>query len=103
MYHQLSLRGKKTKENKFKKHDQVAAEIIYFANCILNNEDPEPSGNEGLADLRVIEAIQKSAQESGKAVPIQNIPTTRKPTILQKIIKPAHDQPPVVHAESPHR
>ena len=33
-----------------------------FAACIREDRDPEPSGREGLADLRVIEAIEASAR-----------------------------------------
>jgi glucose-fructose oxidoreductase len=103
LHHELSLRGKKTKKNKFPRRGQIAAEITYFAKCILNKKDPEPSGYEGLADLRIIEAIQKSAQEGGKAIAVHNIPPTRKPTIRQGITKPAHKKPSVIHVKSPHR
>ena len=52
----------KTKQRKFKKRDQVAPELDEFAACIREDRDPQPSGREGLADLRVIEAIEASAR-----------------------------------------
>lgn len=53
--------GDKKEEREFEMRDQFAPELTYFSNCVLNNLPPEPSGVEGLADLRVIEAIRKSA------------------------------------------
>ena len=38
-----------------------APEIARFSNCILEDATPEPSGQEGLADVRVMEAIVRSA------------------------------------------
>jgi predicted dehydrogenase len=46
------------------KYDAVnhfAAEMDHFADCILNDKQPLTPGEEGLADLRVMEAIYKSA------------------------------------------
>jgi predicted dehydrogenase len=50
------------KKQVFKKRDQFAAELVYFSNCILNNKQPEPSGREGLADVRIIQALLRSAK-----------------------------------------
>jgi glucose-fructose oxidoreductase len=48
------------KTTKFKHRDQVAAELVYFADCVLKNKKPEPSGVEGLIDVRIIDAIRRS-------------------------------------------
>ena len=53
---ELTVQGKST-ETRYKKRDQVGAEIAYFADCVLNNRDPEPDGYEGLADVLIIDAI----------------------------------------------
>ena len=37
--------------------------IKYFINCVLNNREPLPNGNDGLAATRIIEAIDKSLKE----------------------------------------
>ena len=42
--------------------DQFAPEIKYFSDCILNGREPEPSGEEGMLDVRVIEAVLESAR-----------------------------------------
>jgi glucose-fructose oxidoreductase len=89
-----------TKTRTFTKRDQIAAEIAYFAKCIRENIDPEPSGWEGLADVRIIQAIQSSAR-FGRAVPIDPIPTRRRPDLGQEIRVPAHDMPPLVDVEQP--
>jgi predicted dehydrogenase len=47
----------------FEPTDQRAAEISYFSSCILQDRSPEPSGIEGLEDVRVIEAIYRSARD----------------------------------------
>ena len=40
----------------FPKRDQVAAELLRFSECVLSGREPEPSGREGLADVRIIRA-----------------------------------------------
>lgn len=54
-------RGGKKETHKTPKRDQFAPELIHFSDCVLQNKDPRPTGDEGLADLRVIEAITESA------------------------------------------
>ncbi len=58
---QITINQEKQEES-FSAGDQFAAEIIYFSDCVLNNKEPEPSGEEGLADVRIIRAIYESAQ-----------------------------------------
>lgn len=53
---QITINQEKQEES-FSAGDQFAAEIIYFSDCVLNNKEPELSGEEGLADVRVIRAI----------------------------------------------
>ncbi|WP_420144257.1 Gfo/Idh/MocA family protein [Sphingobium sp.] len=43
--------------------NQFAGQLDHLAECILRDETPIVAGEEGLADLRVIEAIYKSAAE----------------------------------------
>ncbi len=42
--------------------NQFAAEIDHFSDCILNGRAPRSPGEEGLADIRVIEAITRAIQ-----------------------------------------
>ncbi|HEY4309659.1 MAG TPA: hypothetical protein VGN12_09440 [Pirellulales bacterium] len=46
----------KSKTTTFKHRYQIAAEIIYSSDCIRKNKKPEPSGQEGLLDVRIIDA-----------------------------------------------
>jgi predicted dehydrogenase len=99
----LSMRiqlGEKSETRKFPKRDQFAAEISYFSDCILKNKQPEPSGEEGLADVRIIEAIYESAA-SGKAVRLAPLSKKQRPTPSQEIQRPAHEKPRTVDVESP--
>jgi predicted dehydrogenase len=56
-------------------HDQFAPQLDYFTNCILKDKEPEPSGLEGLIDVAIIEALQRSAR-SGKSVRV-TVPSKR--------------------------
>ena len=92
--------GHKKQRRKFPKHDQFAAELIYFSDCILKNKDPEPSGVEGLADVRIIRALYRSA-EIGNSVELPAIAKRKRPTSEQGITRPAISKPKLVSAESP--
>ena len=35
----------------------------YFSDCVLTGREPEPSGREGLADVRIIRALYRSARD----------------------------------------
>lgn len=97
--HQLTI-GEKTTTRRFRKRDQFASELIYFSGCILKDKEPEPSGWEGLADVRIIRAIYQSAR-TGKVVELAAFPNKKKPSMRQEIHRPAHGKPAVVNAESP--
>lgn len=92
--------GEKTNSKKYPKRDQFAAEIEYFSDCILNDEEPEPSGLEGLADVCVVEAIYESAR-TNKFVELPELPEKKGPSVRMKIDRPGHDKPKPVRAKSP--
>ena len=52
----------KTKERTFRRSDQFAPELLSFSDCILSGRNPEPSGEEGMNDVRIIEALLQSAK-----------------------------------------
>ena len=82
------------------KHDQFGAELLYFSQCVLDNKDPEPDGREGLADVRIVEAVLQSMR-SGQAVKLEPFEKSRRPDEGQKIeLTPVRPRE-VVHAESP--
>jgi len=84
----------------FKARDQFAAELLYFSSCLLDNEDPEPSGEEGFADVRVLRAIEASVR--GQApVSLQPFDRSRRPTPRQEIQRPPTRKPDLVNAKGP--
>ncbi len=93
-------KGDQTKKRKFPKRDQFAAELSYFSDCILKDKQPEPSGLEGLADVRIVEAIYQSARQ-GRTVELPAFPKKARPDLRQEIRRPAHGKPKTVHAKSP--
>ncbi len=94
--------GEHTKTKKFPKSDQFAPELIYFAECIARNEEPEPSGEEGLADVRVMEALVESAR-TRRAVQLPPFERARRPSRDLERTAPPVKKPKVVHAPSPTR
>jgi predicted dehydrogenase len=83
----------------FHKRDQIAAEIEYFVKCVREGIDPEPSGYEGLADIRIIEAVQRAAA-TGRSERIEPIRRPRRPDLDQEIRVPPHGKPRLVEVES---
>ena len=63
--YELTVEGKSTRKRSGKR-DQFAPQLLYFSDCIQKNREPEPSGEEGLQDVRIVEALYKSAK-TGKA------------------------------------
>jgi predicted dehydrogenase len=99
--HELIIGGKITRRT-YDSRDQVASEIIHFSDCILNDRTPEPSGEEGLADVRVIQALETSAR-IGRAVAIEPIIRRARPGVQQRMRVAPHGMPRLVEAESPTR
>ena len=94
--------GEKTKTHTFPKRDQFAAQIMYFSDCILKDKEPEPNGVEGLADVRIVEAIYESARMK-RAVHVPELPGKKRPSPSQEIHRPAHGKPRMVHVKPPSR
>jgi predicted dehydrogenase len=89
--------GEKTRTKVFPKRDQFAAELTYFSDCVLKNKEPEPDGFEGLADVRIVEAIYESIR-TRRTVPVRGVPVRKRPSGDQEIHRPAHDKPEIIHA-----
>ncbi|MCD8486673.1 MAG: Gfo/Idh/MocA family oxidoreductase [Desertifilum sp.] len=98
--HYLTIDGE-TQEQSFPPHSQLAAEFTYFSDCILNNTDPEPSGLEGLNDVRIIRALSQSI-EQGQPIPLEPLDYHQRPTKDNAIQRPANpERPDLVNAASP--
>lgn len=93
--------GGRTIHKVFKKRDQFAPELICFSDCILHNKQPEPSGREGLADIRIIQGLLESA-ETNQPVSLPEASIRRRPDMSQEISKePVVPRPQLVRATSP--
>ncbi len=92
--------GERTIKRKFGKSDQFAAELLYFSDCVLNKREPEPSGAEGLADVRIIEGMMRSIR-NGRWVSIDADQRKRRPSLRQEIRRPpVPREPSLVKVES---
>jgi glucose-fructose oxidoreductase len=69
---------------------------------VLEDRDPEPSGEEGLADIRVLEAIQR-AIDSGRTEQVQAVRRRLRPSKAQAVRRKPHKMPELVHAQPPGR
>jgi predicted dehydrogenase len=96
--YQLTTNGRTTRK-RIRKRDQFAPELLYFSDCILTGRDPEPSGEEGLQDVRIVQALYESA-ETGKAVPITPFTKTKRPSARQRITRPGVRKPRLVKVQS---
>ncbi len=92
--------GDREQTKTFDHRDQIAAELLYFANCIQKDKEPEPSGREGLIDVRIIEALRNSYSQ-GRAVPIEPLPEDERPTPSQLIERAPTEKPALVNASPP--
>jgi predicted dehydrogenase len=90
----------RSRERTFAKRDQFAPELISFSDCILTGAAPEPSGWEGLADVRVIRALYQSA-DTGQPVTLEPFSKEDRPSLDQEIRKPPVRKPDLVNVESP--
>lgn len=103
-YHQkseelLTVEGK-TKTTTTAKHDQFAPELLHFSKCILEDLEPEPSGEEGLADVQIMESIVQSAA-LGRRVTLTPIQRDQRPNAALEIRKPPVGKVEPVKAPSP--
>ena len=66
--YQLTARGKTTRRRSRAGH-QFASQLVHFSDCILLDREPQASGEDGMKDVRVIQALHRSAA-TGRAVRI---------------------------------
>ena len=96
--YELTTNGKTTRR-RIGKRDQFAPELLYFSDCIRERRDPEPSGEQGLQDVRIIQALYESA-DTGKVVQIPPFKARKRPTGRQRIIRPGIRKPDLVKVQS---
>ena len=94
--------GDNKSKKAFTKRDQFAPELLYFSDCILKDRSPEPSSEDGMQDVRIVQALYKSA-EIGRAVRIPPFRDNKQPDSKQRIRRPGLEKPKLVKATSAHK
>lgn len=76
------VRQGEREELAFEPHDDFAAAIADFSNCILQDRLPDASGVEGLQDIRIVEAIYRSSRD-GRPVTLPRLTRVEAPTAVE--------------------
>jgi len=97
----LTIDGKR-RTKRIGKRDQFAPELLYFSDCILNDRQPEPSGDEGLQDVRIVEALYESAQRK-RPVALRPVQKRVRPTSRQRISRPGVAKPDLIKVQGASR
>lgn len=97
--HHVTVNGA-SRERVFPRRDQFAPQLIYFSDCILKDRVPEPSGQEGLIDVRILQALRESAR-TARVVPLPRMRKNARPAIGQALSRPALPGKKLVHAVPP--
>ncbi len=99
--HILTIGDKKDNVS-YKNTDHFGGEMKYFSDCILHDIDPEPDAEEGLADVRVLEAIERSLK-TGEVQKLAPFARSKHIDPDQVVRLGALKPPEPVHASSPDR
>ena len=91
----------KTTKHRGRKRDQFAAELLYFSRCVLEDSTPEPSGEEGAQEVRIIQALYESARR-GTPVSVPPYTDDKRPSLRQAIDQPPVREPETVNVDKPH-
>ena len=98
---ELTVDGRTTKR-RGRKGDQFAPELVYFSDCVLKHRQPEPSGEEGAQDVRIVEALYESAA-NGRPIRLDAFQgRDQPPQDEQAMYRPPVRKPATVHSEPPH-
>ncbi|HEY2630252.1 MAG TPA: Gfo/Idh/MocA family oxidoreductase, partial [Usitatibacter sp.] len=92
--------GGKEKTTKAARADHFAPQLIHFSDCIRHDREPGPSGQEGLADVRIIRALYKSAA-LGRPVKLARRRARPAPSPHQEMRCPPVRFPKMVNARPP--
>jgi glucose-fructose oxidoreductase len=89
--------GGRTSLRSYAARDAFAPELVYFSECIKKGRDPERSGWEGWADVRVVSALLRSAS-IGRPVFLEAFTKRRRPDLSQEISRRPVREPELVIA-----
>ncbi|WP_233581169.1 Gfo/Idh/MocA family protein [Acidipila sp. EB88] len=98
----FTIIDKKQDHTSYKNTDHFGGQMRYFSNCILNGTHPEPDATEGLADVRVIEAIHRSLG-SGQWEKVDRVEVTHRISPSQVEELRAQSAPEMINTSSPAR
>ena len=93
--------GESKTTNSFKNTDHFGGELKYFSACILDDVEPEPDGEEGYADVRVLEGVLRALASGRPEVLAPFTRTRRIDTKTQLQTLPAQKSPGLVNASNP--
>jgi predicted dehydrogenase len=74
------IRDQEVTEKQFPQVENFSGQTAYFSDCILKGERPEADGEEGLADVIAMLAIEQAAA-TGRPQKISSPPRPRHPTL----------------------
>ena len=80
--------------------DHFGGELKYFSDCVMNGVNPEPDGEEGMLDVRVLAAIEQSLLQ-GKPVMLEPYTRKRRPDTNQAVELRKPKEPELVNAHKP--
>ncbi len=92
--------AKKKSHESFSKTDHFGGELRYFSDCILSDRQPEADGEEGMLDVRVLEAIEKSLK-TGEVQRLAPYYRRKRPIADQVEKLSSVEEPELVHASKP--
>jgi predicted dehydrogenase len=92
----------RTQKKSFASRDQFAPELIAFSAAVISRTDPEPSGEEGLRDVKIINALERSAKIQ-KPMHWQPVDPPPSPGPDQAMYRPPVEKRELVHAKPPSR
>ncbi len=95
-------RGKPVRQTRtFAKHDPFAPLLLHFSDTILSGRRLYADGAEGMADIRVIEAIYRSIAK-GRPVALPPVKGARRPALPPRpITVPPHPEADLIMAAGP--
>jgi predicted dehydrogenase len=76
--------------------------VAHFSDCIVHDRVPEPSGEEGLQDVRIVETLYESAPR-GRPVALSPFHKRARPTARQRMTRPGVRKPELVNVQAAHR
>ena len=99
MKHVVTIAKKKTSTS-FEETDHFGGELKYFSACVLEGREPEPDGQEGMLDVRVLAAIEQSLK-TGTVQRLEPFHRSKRPNPAQVQTLGAVSEPKLVGAHKP--